>query len=128
MPDLPKSSGSTESPSSVDGRAAPAVAIESALSAIRLWACAGAGVGFEGSARHEPLLSTGQVVVTLNGGITTIYFRDERGTLKPFPRGCLAVVSGDQFGGLKMWNTHREWFQVYGGSGTVALWYIAVGY
>lgn len=108
------------------GRSAAGFTGEMALAGLRLWAAAGAPVQFAGTGQHEPKISTGLVTVTA-GVPATIYFKDHRGNLKPFPVACLAVVFDDQHGGLKWWAQTKDYFQVYGGSGTFALSYIAVG-
>lgn len=108
------------------GRSAAGFAGELALAGVRLWACAGAPVAFAGTGQHEPKISTG--VVTVTAGVpATIYFKDHRGNLKPFPLACLGVSFSEQYGGLKFWSATKDYFQVYGGAGTYLLSYIAVG-
>ena len=108
------------------GRSSSGFFGELALVGLRLWAAAGAVASFLGVGQHEPKISVG--VVTVTAGLpATIYFKDHRGNLKPFPVACLAAVFVDQHGGLKWWGQTKDYFQVYGGSGTFTLVYIAVG-
>ena len=109
------------------GRSAQGFTGEMALAGLRLWACAGAPVAFAGTGQHEPKVSVGLVVVTA-GAPATIYFKDHRGNLKPFPVACLGATGHDlSGGGGRIGGWTNEYMQVYGGVGTFYLSYIAVG-
>ena len=100
------------------------------MSAVRLWAVNGVADGtLDGEARHEPLVSTGHLTVTIPaGGALTVYFKDSRGNLKPFPQAALAVVVHDATGALKWGGLTKDYFKVVGVPGaTGTLNYVALG-
>lgn len=120
MADLPKSPGSPETPTEVEGRSAAAATVESALSGVRLWAVNGVAQGeFEGEARSEPLLSTGHLYITMPGsGFLTIFFKDYRGNLKPFPRAAFTIQVFDGYGAnVKWWALNKDSFTIAGPAG-----------